>query len=66
MNPAGQARIDHLVVAAPSLAEGAAWCEATLGIERGAVIEASLPTPQGLLRPVCGPTSPPPMTNPWS
>ena len=26
------ARIDHLVVAAPSLADGVAWCEKTLGI----------------------------------
>jgi hypothetical protein len=24
--------VDHLVVAAPTLAEGAAWCEATLGV----------------------------------
>lgn len=35
MNPAGQARIDHLVIAAPSLAEGVAWCEATLGVRPG-------------------------------
>ena len=31
MNQASRAGIDHLVVAAPSLAEGVAWCEATLG-----------------------------------
>nr|AIA13410.1 Glyoxalase-like domain protein [uncultured bacterium] len=30
-----QARIDHLVVAAADLAEGAAWCEATLGVQPG-------------------------------
>jgi len=29
------ARIDHLVVAAASLEEGAAWCEATLGTDPG-------------------------------
>ena len=29
------ARIDHLVVAAASLAEGVAWCEATLGVPPG-------------------------------
>ena len=29
------ARLDHLVVAAPSLAEGVAWCEATLGVTPG-------------------------------
>lgn len=29
------ARIDHLVVAAASLEEGAAWCEATLGVTPG-------------------------------
>lgn len=29
------ARVDHLVVYAASLAEGAAWCEATLGIAPG-------------------------------
>ncbi|MCC2632927.1 MAG: hypothetical protein K0S48_813, partial [Ramlibacter sp.] len=27
-----EARIDHLVVAAANLDEGAAWCEATLGV----------------------------------
>lgn len=35
MNPAGAARIDHLVVAAASLDEGVAWCEATLGVTPG-------------------------------
>src|SRR5215218_1565290 len=30
------ARVDHLVVAAASLEEGAAWCEATLGVTPGA------------------------------
>lgn len=30
------ARIDHLVVGAASLEEGAAWCEATLGVTPGA------------------------------
>lgn len=29
------ARIDHLVVAADTLAQGAAWCEATLGVPAG-------------------------------
>jgi hypothetical protein len=29
------ARIDHLVVVAPTLAEGAAWCERTLGVAPG-------------------------------
>ncbi|HZY16977.1 MAG TPA: VOC family protein [Ramlibacter sp.] len=29
-------RIDHLVVAAPTLDEGAAWCERTLGVDPGA------------------------------
>jgi hypothetical protein len=29
------ARVDHLVVAAASLEEGAAWCEATLGVVPG-------------------------------
>ncbi len=33
--PASDAHIDHLVVAAPSLAEGEAWCEATLGVTPG-------------------------------
>lgn len=27
--------LDHLVVAAPTLAEGAAWCQAMLGVEAG-------------------------------
>jgi Glyoxalase-like domain len=31
-----QAQVDHLVVAARSLQEGVAWCEATLGITPGA------------------------------
>lgn len=30
-----EARIDHLVVAAANLDEGAAWCEATLGVRAG-------------------------------
>lgn len=30
------ARVDHLVVAAASVEEGAAWCEATLGVVPGA------------------------------
>jgi hypothetical protein len=30
------ARVDHLVVAAGSLAQGVAWCEATLGVTPGA------------------------------
>ena len=30
-----QAELDHLVVAARTLAEGVAWCEATLGVEPG-------------------------------
>lgn len=51
MNPAGQARIDHLVVAAPSLAEGAAWCEATLGLTPGpGGAHALFGTHNGLLR----------------
>jgi len=29
------ARVDHLVIAASSLEEGAAWCEATLGVAPG-------------------------------
>lgn len=29
------ARVDHLVIAASSLEEGAAWCEATLGVPPG-------------------------------
>jgi hypothetical protein len=29
------ARVDHLVIAASSLDEGAAWCEATLGVVPG-------------------------------
>ena len=29
------AQIDHLVVAATSLAEGVAWCESTLGVTPG-------------------------------
>lgn len=29
------ARVDHLVIAAASLEEGAAWCEATLGVAPG-------------------------------
>lgn len=33
--PARGASIDHLVVAAASLAEGVAWCEATLGVVPG-------------------------------
>lgn len=36
MNAAARAaHIDHLVVAAASLAEGVAWCEATLGVTPG-------------------------------
>lgn len=35
MNAPVGARIDHLVVAATSLAEGVAWCEATLGLTPG-------------------------------
>ena len=31
----GIARIDHLVVAADTLAQGVAWCEATLGVTPG-------------------------------
>ena len=34
-NPAHGAHIDHLVVAASSLPEGVAWCEATLGMVPG-------------------------------
>jgi hypothetical protein len=30
-----EARVDHLVVAAASLEQGAAWCEATLGVPPG-------------------------------
>lgn len=30
-----RARLDHLVIAAASLAEGVAWCEATLGVTPG-------------------------------
>lgn len=30
-----QARVDHLVVLAPSLPQGADWCRATLGVEPG-------------------------------
>ena len=29
------AQLDHLVIAAASLAEGVAWCEATLGVVPG-------------------------------
>ena len=29
------ARLDHLVIAAASLTEGVAWCEATLGVVAG-------------------------------
>jgi hypothetical protein len=36
------ARIDHLVVAAASLAEGAAWCERTLGVTPGPGVEHPL------------------------
>ncbi len=35
MNPPQSAQIDHLVVAARTLAEGVAWCEATLGVVPG-------------------------------
>lgn len=35
MNAPVGARIDHLVVAATSLAEGVTWCEATLGLAPG-------------------------------
>lgn len=31
----GAAKLDHLVIMAPSLAKGVAWCEATLGITPG-------------------------------
>lgn len=34
--PVGGTQVDHLVVAARSLADGVAWCEATLGITPGA------------------------------
>lgn len=34
-NPDPRAALDHLVVLAPSLAEGVAWCEATLGVSPG-------------------------------
>jgi hypothetical protein len=30
--PEAQAELDHLVLMAPTLAEGAAWCQATLGV----------------------------------
>ena len=30
-----RAQLDHLVIAAASLAEGVAWCEATLGLTPG-------------------------------
>lgn len=33
--PAVVRRVDHVVVAAATLAEGAAWCEATLGVAPG-------------------------------
>ena len=33
--PAADAEIDHLIVAALSLAQGVAWCEATLGVSPG-------------------------------
>lgn len=32
---AGETQVDHLVVAAATLAQGVAWCEATLGITPG-------------------------------
>jgi hypothetical protein len=35
VNLSREAHIDHLVVAAPSLAEGVAWCETTLGLVPG-------------------------------
>lgn len=31
----GTATLDHLVIVAPTLAEGVAWCEATLGVTPG-------------------------------
>ena len=37
-----QARVDHLVVLAPSLTQGAEWCRATLGVEPGPGGEHSL------------------------
>lgn len=33
--PAADTAVDHLVVAAATLAQGAAWCEATLGVTPG-------------------------------
>lgn len=33
--PPGETAVDHLVVAAASLAQGVAWCEATVGITPG-------------------------------
>lgn len=35
MSPASSVQIDHLVVAARTLDEGVAWCEATLGVVPG-------------------------------
>ena len=44
-------RLDHLVVAAASLEQGAAWCEATLGVVPGpGGVHATMGTHNRLLR----------------
>ena len=43
------ARVDHLVVAATDLEQGAAWCEATLGVRPGPGGEHPLMGPHNLL-----------------
>ena len=54
MSPRRSAQLDHLVVAARTLAEGVAWCEATLGVVPGPGGEHALfGTHNRLLRLAC-------------
>lgn len=54
MNTAASAQLDHLVIAARTLAEGVAWCEATLGVAPGPGGEHALfGTHNRLLRLAC-------------
>ncbi len=53
-----QARVDHLVVVADSLAQGVVWCEETLGITPGPGGEHPLMGTHNRLFSVAGPASP--------
>ena len=58
MRPPSATRIDHLVVAAPDLAGGAAWCEALLGLPPGPGGRHTLMGTHNRLLPLAGPAHP--------